>query len=172
MQNNPFLKPPNRIEKWIIRAMIGLGVLSIIHFLYWFFQPEFKGNTFLFIPLAIVFLYGMLRHLYLWYHYYSISIPEVPTKPFDLKVDIFTTYFPGEPLEMVENTLRAIQNIEYPHMSYLCDEADEPYLRKLCLELGVRHITRENRKDAKAGNINNALKRATGDICLILDPDL
>ncbi|MEO6348721.1 MAG: glycosyltransferase family 2 protein, partial [Aquaticitalea sp.] len=30
---------------------------------------------------------------------------------------------------------------------------------------------RNNRIDAKAGNINNALKQASGEICLILDPD-
>lgn len=72
---------------------------------------------------------------------------------------------------MVLNTLRAIQAMPYPHTTYLCDEANDPYLQKVCAELGVRHIARSSRTDAKAGNINHALRKATGDICLIIDPD-
>nr|WP_255474353.1 glycosyltransferase [Pontibacter qinzhouensis] len=37
--------------------------------------------------------------------------------------------------------------------------------------MDVKHVTRAVKVDAKAGNINNALRQATGDICLILDPD-
>ena len=40
-----------------------------------------------------------------------------------------------------------------------------------CLENDIRHITRDSLQDAKAGNINNALKFATGEFCFILDPD-
>ena len=35
----------------------------------------------------------------------------------------------------------------------------------------IKHITRDSLKDAKAGNINNALRFATGEFCFILDPD-
>ncbi|UFH54450.1 glycosyltransferase [Spirosoma sp. KNUC1025] len=86
-------------------------------------------------------------------------------------VDILTTFCAGEPYEMIVKTLKAIQAINYPHTTYLCDEADDPYLRQVCEQLGVRHVTRTNKKDAKAGNINNALQQATGEICLVLDPD-
>lgn len=72
---------------------------------------------------------------------------------------------------MVLNSLRAIQAIPYPHTTYLCDEANDPYLRQMCEQMGVRHVTRTDKRDAKAGNINNALQQATGDICVILDPD-
>ncbi|NHF61390.1 glycosyltransferase [Flavobacteriaceae bacterium TP-CH-4] len=72
---------------------------------------------------------------------------------------------------MIIETLEAIQKIRYPHTTYLCDEANDPFLKKECERLGVIHVTRDNRIDAKAGNINNALKMARGEICLILDPD-
>ena len=72
---------------------------------------------------------------------------------------------------MIERTLKAIQAIRYPHNTYLCDEADDPYLKALCARLGVHHVTRTIKVDAKAGNINNALRQSNGDLCVVLDPD-
>ncbi|WP_228779980.1 glycosyltransferase [Aquiflexum lacus] len=84
---------------------------------------------------------------------------------------MLTTFFPGEPYKMLENTLRALVAVKYPHTTYLCDEGDDAYVKKLCADLGVVHVTRDTHENAKAGNINNALKHATGEICVILDPD-
>lgn len=171
MASNPTVFQPTRRELRTIRLMVLFGVLSVGHFLYWFFQPAYRGHGLLFGLISIIFLYGLLRNLYLWYHYLAISIPQTPPLERDFTVDILTTYFPGEPYEMTLATLEAIQRISYPHTAYLCDEANDPFLRERCLEMGVRHVTRNNRIDAKAGNINNALQQATGEICLILDPD-
>ena len=108
----------------------------------------------------------------MWYNYANISVPAVPNESPDLKVDILTTYFPGEPYQMIVTTLEAITQITYPHTAYLCDEANDPYLKQFCEENGIIHVTRNDRKDAKAGNINNALRTAAkGDVCVILDPD-
>jgi cellulose synthase (UDP-forming) len=87
------------------------------------------------------------------------------------KVDVLTTACPGEPRGMILRTLRAMQAIRYPHTSYLCDEGDDPVLREACRQLGIVHVTRQEKKDAKAGNINNALQQCTGEIAVILDPD-
>ena len=165
------IQAPTRRERWVIRILILLGVLSVLHFLYWFFQPEFRGHPLLYGMLSVVFGYGVLRHFYLWYHYAAIRIPKKPAESPGLSVDILTTYFPGEPREMVAGTLRAIRRIRHPHTAYLCDEANDPGLKQLCGELGVVHVTRDTRKDAKAGNINNALRQARGELCLVLDPD-
>lgn len=148
-----------------------IGVLSCLNFLYWFFQPEYRLNPFLFGLLSTTICYGILRKFYIWYHYFNISVPPTPKLKKEFTVDILTTYFPGEPYKMIVDTLVAIQKITYPHTTYLCDEANDSYLIKICAELGVNHVTRDNRVDAKAGNINNALKQASGEICVILDPD-
>jgi cellulose synthase (UDP-forming) len=94
--------------------------------------------------------------LYEWYHYWAIAVPpDLPiTKQYT--VDIFTTFCAGEPYEMIVETLTAIQAIRYPHETYLCDEANDPYLGSVCEKLGVHHVTRTNKINAKAGNINNA----------------
>ncbi|QKZ13409.1 glycosyltransferase family 2 protein [Spirosoma sp. KUDC1026] len=154
-----------------IRILILIGMLFMGAFLWMYFQPQNRGYTLLFVLLSVSICLKLFRLLHEWYHYWQV----VPPKPAAINrhwhVDIFTTYCADEPYEMVINTLRAIQNIDYPHTTYLCDEEGDPYLSMICEELGVEHIVRHDRKDAKAGNINNALQVAEGDICLILDPD-
>ncbi|WP_396632342.1 glycosyltransferase [Maribacter sp. R86514] len=165
------MRAPSKSELRILRFMIFVGVFSLVQFFYYFLRPEYRGATFLYLLLCLVLFYGALRNLYLWYHYFSISVPIKPEKFKKPTVDILTTYFPGEPYEMICGTLEAIQKITYPHTTYLCDEANDPYLIDFCNKNGIIHVTRNHRTDAKAGNINNALKIATGEIALILDPD-
>ncbi|PTX42010.1 cellulose synthase/poly-beta-1,6-N-acetylglucosamine synthase-like glycosyltransferase [Christiangramia gaetbulicola] len=166
------IKAPTKNEDRIIKFLILLGIVSILNFIFFFLNEEYWGNLFLFGLLLISLFYGILKKLYLWYNYSNISIPKIPEKKKEFTVDVLTTYFPGEPRQMIITTLEAILKIKYPHETYLCDEANDLYLKKFCLENGIHHVTRNNRKDAKAGNINNALEKvATGEIAVILDPD-
>ncbi|OAS19554.1 UDP-forming cellulose synthase catalytic subunit [Methylobacterium platani] len=44
-------------------------------------------------------------------------------------------------------------------------------LQALCAELGARYLTRARNEHAKAGNLNNGLASASGDLVLVLDAD-
>ena len=44
-------------------------------------------------------------------------------------------------------------------------------LTELCAQMGARYLTREKNEHAKAGNMNNGLKHATGDIVVVFDAD-
>ena len=165
------IKEPTQREKLTLRILVILGLLSIINFFYWFLTPEFIDHKLLYWLLMAPLVFDSFRIMYIWYHYWDISVPQKPTLTQELTVDVFTTFFPGEPYDMVKETLLAIQRMKYPHTTYLCDEADSSHLKEFCKKNGINHVTRDNRINAKAGNINNALKQATGDICLILDPD-
>ncbi|SFO69381.1 Glycosyltransferase, catalytic subunit of cellulose synthase and poly-beta-1,6-N-acetylglucosamine synthase [Chitinophaga sp. YR627] len=135
------------------------------------FNPANIGNKPLYWLMMSGIVYFCLKVLHEWYHYFYISMPVRPRTKIDPTVDIFTTFCAGEPYEMIVETLTAMQAITYPHTTWLCDEANDPYLIEVCQRLGVRHVTRTNRKDAKAGNINNALQYATGELCVVMDPD-
>jgi glycosyltransferase involved in cell wall biosynthesis len=165
------VKAPTRREKWILRSLILLGLAGMGLFLHTIYQEEVIGYRPLYYLLVFSLTFLAFRITYEWYHYFSISKSTEPPLEKDFSVDVLTTFCPGEPYEMILETLEAIQAIEYPHTTYLCDEANDPYLIEQCKRLGVVHVTRNNRQNAKAGNINNALQQATGDICLILDPD-
>ncbi|WP_223233371.1 glycosyltransferase [Chitinophaga sp. CF418] len=151
--------------------MITTGVVSMLILLYCLFSFANLGNRPLYWLLMIAVIFSCLKILHEWYHYLYITIPDRPASTSQPTVDILTTFCAGEPYEMVIKTLTAMQAITYPHTTYLCDEANDPFLKEVCQRLGVCHVTRNNRKDAKAGNINNALQYARGELCVVMDPD-
>lgn len=165
------IAPPTRKEQFTLRLMITLGLISMYFFLRSMFSVPLRGYAPLYWMLMATFIFTCLKILHEWLHYLFITLPKTPEKTKTYTVDIFTTFCAGEPYEMIKETLTAIQHITYPHQTYLCDEADDPYVKELCRELGVNHITRINKINAKAGNINNALKLSSGELCVVLDPD-
>ena len=166
------MSPPTTSELRIVRILVWIGLFFIGRFLFWFFSGEHQGHALLYWPLTLATLTLIAGLLSEWYYYYRITFPKtLPKREISPTVDVFTTYCPGEPKEMVIRTLAAIQRIAYPHSTYLCDEANDAELKNYCQASGIHHVTRNNRIDAKAGNINNALTQAQGELCLILDPD-
>ncbi len=86
---------------------------------------------------------------------------------------IISTY--NEPLEILERTLVSCREIDYPQellTIYLGDDGRRQEVMHLCERYGVHYITRDDNDHAKAGNINNVLKGATGDLILMLDADM
>jgi cellulose synthase (UDP-forming) len=165
------VKAPARTEIRTIRILIGLAAIAMLFFVSWFADPEHIGYAPVYWLLTFALLFKLVKMVHEWYHYWSPSVPVRPESNRQWKVDVLTTACPGEPREMIIRTLKAMVNITYPHTNYLCDEGDDPILKQVCRDLGVVHVTRTIKKDAKAGNINNALRQATGEICVVLDPD-
>ena len=167
------VKPLKRSDLLVLRFFVLAGILLLLQFLGWYFDPDHVGNKTLFWLLTISLGYKLLHLVSEWYYVVAMKVPEKRAIQRDWKVDMLTTYVPGEPYDMVVATLEAMVEVQYPHTTYLCDEGNDPYLREVCWELGVVHVYRGPEKQgAKAGNINYALEHfATGDICVILDPD-
>ncbi|MEN9569874.1 MAG: hypothetical protein RL172_1105 [Bacteroidota bacterium] len=165
------ISAPTRKDKLVVRLMILIGLFAVAFFMYTLLQDETVGYRPLYILLMITLFYYCLKYLHEWYHYYALSVPKKPERKKIYTVDILTTYCAGEPFDMLEQTLTAIQQVTYPHTTWCCDEADDPAVKALCNQLGVRHVTRTIKKNAKAGNINNALQFATGELCVVMDPD-
>lgn len=160
-----------RKDVWTIRILIVCGLSIMALFVYWFADPAHIGYQPIYWLLTFALLFKLVKMLHEWYHYWSPSIPSPPVLKSKFSVDVLTTACPGEPREMVIRTLEAMKKIRYPHTNYLCDEGNDPVYKKLCDELGIIHVTRTDKSNAKAGNINNALRQASGDICVVLDPD-
>lgn len=170
MKAEKILKP-TRKQLLILRVIILIGIGSMGFFLNSLLSRSVAGYLPLYILLIITFVFTCFKILYEWYHYWHITVPPTPAHEKEYTVDIFTTFCAGEPYEMIIETLTAIQNITYPHTTYLCDEADDPYLKEFCKKNNINHVTRINKINAKAGNINNALQQSTGELCVVLDPD-
>ena len=158
-------------ERSTIRVLITFGMITFVLLFGWFMNFHHVG----YMPLYVLFIFSVAyktaKLLFEWYHYWSVIIPPEKKISRQWTVDMFTTAMPGEPYEMIAATLRAMKAVRYPHTTYLCDEGNDPDLKALCEAIDVKHITRTIKVNAKAGNINNALQYASGEICVILDPD-
>ena len=82
----------------------------------------------------------------------------------------------GEPVELLEQTLRACLAMEYDgpgkvHV-WLCDDADRKEMKDLADSLGVGYFSRVNGKDAKAGNLNAALAQTSAPLVAVFDADM
>jgi len=87
-------------------------------------------------------------------------------------VDVLVPSY-GEPPELVERCLRACLDLEGPPMQvWLLDDSGRPELGRLCERLGVRYLARQDRRHAKAGNLNHALPHGDGDLIAVFDADV
>src|SRR6266540_446906 len=107
----------------------------------------------------------------LWTSYLNIRVPAPKPAPPGLRVAIFTTSSPGEPLSMFEKTLAACAKINYPHTTYLLDDTRDPRFKEVAEENGAVWLELVGLPGAKAGKINAALQQTTEDFILVLDPD-
>ena len=169
--NFAIAKKPKKSELRALRLMIVGSFFWLIIFCWWFFHEDRVGHPILYWVLTSALILKLAQRAYEWYNYFDISVPEKPVLKQKFTVDMLTTACPGEPHSMIIRTITKMAAVKYPHTTYLCDEGDDPILKAECERLGVVHVTRTIKKNAKAGNINNALSQATGDIAIILDPD-
>lgn len=161
----------HRGSKLILAAMVFAGLVSMLYLFDWWFREEHIALLPLFLLLSLIFWWGLLRMMVLWTSYLKITIPEKKQAAPNLRVAIFTTSSPGEPLSMFEKTLAACSGITYPHTTYLLDDTRDPRFKEVAEKYGAVWLELVGLPGAKAGKINAALKRTTEDFILVLDPD-
>jgi len=77
----------------------------------------------------------------------------------------------NEPYNLIRKTLLYAKDMKRVHKIWLLDDGKNVHLKKLANELNVKYITRNNRDNAKAGNINNALKLCRSEFVAIIDSE-
>lgn len=163
--------PARRFQRLLLGVLLFVGLLCVIRFVLWWFQPRHVHNLPLYALLSLATWYGTSRIVVGWYNYFHIEQPRHIPAPAGLSVAIFTTSSPGEPLAMFERTLAAAREIRYPHNTYLLDDTGDPRYGELAERMGAMHLELKGFPGAKAGKINAALKRTTEEYVLVLDPD-
>lgn len=119
------------------------------------------------------FFQSLVFRLLFWkpYKLNEKSITEYKELP---TVDIFIATY-NESENVLKKTIAAAVNICYPEdlkKIYLCDDGRRENLKKICDEFNVNYLTRSDNKNAKAGNINNAINNSSGELLVILDADM
>ena len=87
-------------------------------------------------------------------------------------VDVFVTVY-HEPVALLRRTLIGCQALDYPGLKtvYVLDDGRRKEVKELTEGLDCLYLERASNKDAKAGNINDGLKRSRGDLVMLLDCD-
>jgi len=131
----------------------------------------------------------LIAGLYLWVveflgmseslnHYVGMSNPLVPKKPELNKLPTVDILIPtyNEPVDLLRKTILGAKQLEYPDPSkleiYLCDDGNREEVKELAYELNVKYLIRDEHKHAKAGNLNNVLKFAKGELVAVFDADM
>ena len=104
----------------------------------------------------------------------SPKIPNVEIKEYpDIDV-LIATYNEDEIL--LEKTIKACKEMDYPDKKklhiYICDDGNRDSIRKLTEKLNINYISRNNNKDYKAGNYNNALSQVKSPFIACFDADM
>jgi cellulose synthase (UDP-forming) len=151
--------------------ILGLGSLSI-YFSWWLSESRLL-NPWIWLFFVFAIGYTSIQLLGNWILYLAAAFhkearhrPELPKHT----VDVFLTVY-REDFSIIERALSAAVAMRIPHRTWLLDDSNNPQLLRMAEELGAGYLTRDDRKDAKAGNINAALHHTEGDIVVIFDID-
>ena len=162
--------------------IIGTAVTSLIYLIWRIFFTIPFGYGVVSVTSAIILLFveviGMIEA---GIHFRNMSNIHYPKKPHieDMTlfpdVDVFIATY-NEPVELLYKTINGCLNMDYPDKKkvhiYICDDSNRPEMRNLAHKMNVNYITRTEHKDAKAGNLNNALAHTTSPLVATFDADM
>lgn len=170
------------LKKLKDEMLIILTAISTIIYLTWriFFTVPFGEDTFSLvwgIALLAAEVLGMFEAAVHYRNMFQIESPKRPeiSEEQYVDVDVFIATY-NEPYELLYKTVNGCVNMDYPDKRkvhiYICDDSDRPEMRALAKEFKVNYITRTERKGAKAGNFNNALKHSNSPLIVTFDADM
>lgn len=161
--------------------LIGLSMLASTRYLYWRFTETLAVESSLDLFLGTGLL---LAEVYAWLVLmigFVQTIWPLRRKPVPMPDDVSTwpsvaILIPSynEPLSVVRPTVMAALAQDWPRdrlKVYILDDGRREEFREFAELVGVTHITRDNNRHAKAGNINQALPKTEGELVAIFDCD-
>lgn len=156
------------------RILAVLSSAAALLYLKWLFFDARPENIVLFYLLVVAEVFNIAQAAGFWFTIWRQRWTEPPVPDFASSgetVDIFITVA-GEPAEIVERTLHGALGIRHPRASvWLLDDGHAPEIEAMAARHGAGYLTRPDRRGAKAGNVNEAMKRTTGDFIVIFDAD-
>lgn len=166
-----------RRQRLLLGAMISFGVILTAVFGAWWFEPShipanYHGwrhvlDFLLFGVLSYIIWHQIVGELFTWGVAKDMKHPHYMRPAAGQRVAFLTAFVPGkEPYDILENSLRHMVAVDYPHDTWLLDEGDDERAKEICERLGVRHYTRRGiphyntehgpfRTKTKGGNHNS-----------------
>jgi cellulose synthase/poly-beta-1,6-N-acetylglucosamine synthase-like glycosyltransferase len=185
----------NKKEKNKFAFLFAIGLILTVVFGIWWFLPGHIANNFkgvahiadygIFLLLTYIVWHEIMMEVFSWYIAAYIKSPDKPITPDpNLRVAYLTAFVPGvESYEVLEKTLKAMMQVDYPHDTWLLDEGDDFEAKAICAKIGVKHYSRKGRdyfntssgkfaKKTKGGNYNSWLHYHDGDYDIVAQHDV
>ena len=157
------------IGLWGLFWTIALIVTSVLYFSYriplW--NPAAPILSSMLLAAEAFGMVGLGLHMLMTW---TVVERRAAAPPPDMEADILVTTW-NEPVELLRQTLIAARRVRLARQVWLLDDGARPEMRALAEELGVRYVARVERDDAKAGNLNNALRVCDARFIAIFDCD-
>jgi cellulose synthase (UDP-forming) len=170
----------NRLHRY--RTLFIFTLIAIVVYLVW--------RTFFSLPLkygVVAFIFGLFLLIAEYFASFEAVVnytmlseftpPEMPNIPIDWypHVDICIATH-NETVDMLYTTINGCKFLDYPDKSkvhiHLCDDNARPEMEQLAKEFGIHYWGISNNRDAKGGNLNNAIRQTYAPIVVTLDADM
>jgi cellulose synthase (UDP-forming) len=110
----------------------------------WFTQADWQVHPILLGSLTLLLVYHVAIQQCRWCLLLLMRRPTPRPPQAGWHVAVVTTFVPGaESLEMLEDTVKALVAMAYPHDTWVLDEGDDGRVQALCARLGARHFSRK-----------------------------
>ncbi|WP_419899648.1 UDP-forming cellulose synthase catalytic subunit [Roseomonas sp. USHLN139] len=161
--------------------LMALSTLISLRYIYWRVTEtlDYTGflSTFLGTGLLLAEIYAVAALLLSYFQQlWPLDRKPVPL-PADTAlwptVDVFIPTY-NEPLEVVKPAVFGALSMDWPRDRmnvYILDDGRREEFRQFAAEVGCGYMIRPDNKGAKAGNINHAMSRTSGEYIAIFDCD-
>src|SRR5262245_2533718 len=136
----------NRSDCLVFFSLTCLSAAVIVFFLLeWFSAGRWNSHPFLFTGFTLIILARIVNSQIRWASLLYMKRPQPLAPRSGLKVAVVTTIVPAlESIEMLEETVRALVAMEYPHDTWVLDEANSDAVKAICRKTGVHHFSRKD----------------------------
>ncbi len=169
----------------LVKSLLWFNLALTLYYFSWWLVPGHIDNPILYFLLFVGEIYHVLMTLFFWHtlwpHKNNGITPEPLSTPKEGFLPDIDIYIPvaGEPLEVIEATVKAVKDLNYKNFKvyllndgFVAKKSNWREAEDIARNIGVHCITRKSPGGAKAGNINNALKKTAGEIIVIFDADM
>jgi cellulose synthase (UDP-forming) len=156
----------------LLRGTIIAGFIASLYFFSWWTEDRRYAEPLQLLLLAVALFYVLVQIYAVWFLYWNAGLARRKhgLLPSGLSVDVFVPTY-NEPPDLIEKVVRAAVDMRYPHTTYVLDDGRSEAVRTVAARLGAQYVSRPNNTDNKAGNINEALARSSGDFIVVFDVD-
>lgn len=161
--------------------LISFSVLTTLRYLWWRITYSLDVQSELEMVFALILLAAELYAALILFMGFAQTIWPLRRKPLPLpadtaswpSVDVFIPTY-DEPLEVVKTAVFAAQSLDWPKdrlQVYLLDDGKRDSFRQFAEDCGIHYLRRPDNAHAKAGNLNYALARSSGEFIAAFDCD-